>query len=108
ESALKKAVKWLVETAEDRHFLINAAPGSGKTIAASVIAKTLIDMGLVDRVVVIAPRTEVVNQWGRDFKAVAGRFMGKIAGSERQIDFDVAATWQAVESLQDAFQALCQ
>jgi superfamily II DNA or RNA helicase len=108
EKALKKAVKWLVETARDKHFLINAAPGSGKTIAASVIAKTLVDMGKIDRVVVIAPRTEVVNQWGRDFKSVTGRFMGKIAGSERAIEYDIAATWQAVESLQDAFQALCR
>jgi superfamily II DNA or RNA helicase len=108
QNALVKAVKWLVEDASDRHFLINAAPGSGKTIAASVIAKTLIDMGRVDRVVVIAPRSEVVNQWGRDFKAVSGRFMGKITGSEKIIEFDVAATWQAVEGLQDAFQAVCR
>jgi len=108
EKALKKSVKWLVEDARDRHFLINAAPGSGKTIAASVIAKTLIDMGKIDRVVVIAPRVEVVNQWMRDFKTVTGRFMGKIAGAEVEIEYDVAATWAAVEGLQDAFQAVCR
>ena len=108
DQALKKSIKWLVEDAHDRHFLINAAPGSGKTIAASVIAKALIDMGLIDRVIVIAPRVEVVNQWTRDFKTVTGRFMGKIAGSERDIEYDVAATWAAVEGLQDAFQAVCR
>lgn len=108
QEALTKAVRWLVEDGRDRHFLINAAPGAGKTIGASVIAKTLIDMGLVDRVVVIAPRVEVVNQWTRDFKTVTGRFMGKIAGSETQIEYDVAATWAAVEGLQDAFQAVCR
>lgn len=108
EKALKKSIKWLVEDGSDRHFLINAAPGSGKTIAASVIAKTLIDMGLIDRVIVIAPRIEVVNQWTRDFKTVVGRFMGKIAGSERDIEYDVAATWAAIEGLQDAFQAVCR
>jgi superfamily II DNA or RNA helicase len=108
DQALKKSIKWLVEDAHDRHFLINAAPGSGKTIAASVIAKALIDMGLIDRVIVIAPRVEVVNQWTRDFKTVTGRFMGKIAGSERNIEYDVAATWAAVEGLQDAFQAVCR
>jgi superfamily II DNA or RNA helicase len=108
EKALKKALHWLVEVGEDRHFLINAAPGSGKTIAASVIAKSLIDMGLVDRVVVIAPRVEVVNQWGRDFKATTERFMGKVTSSEHQIEYDVCATWAAVEGLQDAFQAVCR
>lgn len=108
EKALKKALHWLVEDGHDRHFLINAAPGSGKTIAAAVIAKSLIDMDSIDRVVVIAPRVEVVNQWGRDFKQVTGRFMGKVTGSETQIEYDVAATWAAVEGLQDAFQAVCR
>lgn len=108
EKALKKSLQWLVEDGHDRHFLINAAPGSGKTIAACVIAKTLLDMGLIDRVVVIAPRVEVVNQWTKDFKAVTGRFMGKITGSEREIEYDVAATWAAIEGLQDAFQAVCR
>jgi superfamily II DNA or RNA helicase len=108
DTALKQAIQWLVEDGRDRHFLINAAPGAGKTIAASVIARTLIDMGLVDRVIVIAPRTEVVNQWTKDFKTVVGRFMGKITGSETTIEYDVAATWAAIQGLQDAFQAVCR
>jgi superfamily II DNA or RNA helicase len=108
EQALKKSIQWLVEDGHDRHFLINAAPGSGKTIAASVIGKTLIDMGLIDRVIVIAPRSEVVNQWTKDFKTVTGRFMGKVTGSEKEIEYDVAATWAAIEGLQDAFQAVCR
>jgi superfamily II DNA or RNA helicase len=108
EKAVKKSIEWLVEDGRDRHFLINAAPGSGKTIAASVIAKTLIDMGLVERVIVIAPRSEVVNQWTKDFKTVTGRFMGKVTGSETKIEYDVAATWAAIQGLQDAFQAVCR
>jgi len=107
QSALTKALRWLVEKGEDRHFLINAAPGAGKTIAACTIAKNLIDMDTIDRVIVIAPRVEVVNQWTRDFKTITGRFMGKIAGAETTIEYDVAATWAAVQNLQDAFQAVC-
>jgi superfamily II DNA or RNA helicase len=34
QDALAKAIKWLAEDRIDRHFLINAAPGSGKTRAA--------------------------------------------------------------------------
>jgi superfamily II DNA or RNA helicase len=106
--ARHKALDWLVKQGRDRHFLINAAPGAGKTFAACVIAKDLIDMALIDRVVVIAPRVEVVNQWARDFKQVTDRFMGKITGSETQIDYDVCATWAAVQGLQDAFQLVCR
>ena len=59
---LVKARNWFVEQKEDL-FLINAAPGAGKTLTACVIAKSLIDDDLIDRVVVLAPRAEVVNQW---------------------------------------------
>jgi len=110
EKALSKAMKWLIEKGEDKHFLINAAPGAGKTIAACAIAKELIDSGHIDRVVVIAPRVEVVKQWSRDFQVVTGRYMGKVTGSDAddQIEIDVCATWAAVQSLQDAFQAVCR
>lgn len=107
--AIAKALKWLVETAEDKHFLINAAPGAGKTKAACVLAKELLDKKLIDRVVVIAPRVEVVRQWAVDFKAITGRFMGKISGSDDdKISYDVCATWAAIQSLQDVFQAACR
>ena len=106
--ALQKCLKWLVEKGEDKHFLINAAPGAGKTIAGCTIAKSLIEMGEIDRVVVIAPRVEVVRQWAKDFHAVVGRFMGKVTGGDDPIETDVCATWAAVQGLQDAFQAVCQ
>ncbi|HYB99741.1 MAG TPA: DEAD/DEAH box helicase family protein [Candidatus Limnocylindrales bacterium] len=105
--ALTKAIQWLVERAEDKHFLINAAPGAGKTIAACAIAKELIDRGLIDRVIVVAPRVEVVRQWGKDFHLVTDRFMGKVTGADDSIEFDVCATWAAIQDLQDAFQAVC-
>jgi superfamily II DNA or RNA helicase len=106
--ALQKALKWLVEKRSDKHFLINAAPGAGKTIAACTIAKNLIDLGEIDRVIVIAPRIEVVKQWAKDFYAVTNRFMGRVTGGDDRIDIDVCATWAAVQSLQDAFQQVCQ
>lgn len=107
-NALTKALHWLVEDAKDKHFLINAAPGAGKTVAACVIAKQLMEMGLVDRVIVIAPRVEVVRQWSKDFHQITGKFMGKVTGADDQIETDVCATWAAIESLQDAFQAVCK
>lgn len=53
-----QAITWLTDTCADRHFLINAAPGAGKTLATCAIAATLIEKGEIDRVVVIAPRLE--------------------------------------------------
>jgi superfamily II DNA or RNA helicase len=106
--ALQQALNWLVERAEDRHFLINAAPGAGKTIAACTIADQLFHRQLIDRVIVIAPRVEVVNQWAKDFKFVTGRHMGKVTGIEPDdIDVDVCATWNAVQGLADAFHTAC-
>lgn len=108
QEALQKAMHWLVERGEDKHFLINAAPGAGKTIAACTIAKSLIEGGHIDRVVVIAPRVEVVRQWSRDFHQVTGRYMGKVTGAGEDIEIDVCATWAAVQGLRDGFQAVCQ
>jgi len=110
-AAVAKALKWLTEIRSDRHFLVNAAPGSGKTICASVIAKRLLEMGEIERVIVIAPRAEVVRQWGDEYRFVTGRHMTKVTGADGDVsDFglDLCATWSAIESLQDAFQAVCQ
>ena len=95
----------------DRHFIINAAPGSGKTITACAISHTLIERGEIDRVIVIAPRSEVVNQWSNEFRQVTGRYMSKVTASDgdlKNLDVDVCATWSAIQGLQDAFQALCR
>ena len=109
--AHKKAMDWLVNNSKDRHFLINAAPGSGKTLAACAIAKTMIDNEEINRVIVIAPRTQVVTQWADDFTRVTGRHMGKVTAKDGEIDkldMDVCATWSAVQGLWPELQAVCQ
>lgn len=106
-----KALEWLVRDRVDRHFLINAAPGAGKTLASCAIADALLKLGEIDRVVVIAPRTSVVNQWADDFKFVTGRFMTKVTGRDEDIegmDLDVCATWAAVQGLMPQLQAVCR
>jgi superfamily II DNA or RNA helicase len=111
EQALAKAENWLLGERKDKHFLINAAPGAGKTIAACAIAKRLIQRGEIDRVIVIAPRSEVVNQWGNDFYLVLGRHMSKVTardGDIQALGLDVCATWSAVQGLEDAFQSICR
>jgi superfamily II DNA or RNA helicase len=111
QQALDKAIKWLVEDRDDRHFLINAAPGAGKTLAACAIAQALIERHEVERVIVIAPRAEVVNQWSDEFRRLTGRHMSKVTGRDGDIEAygtDVCATWAAVQGLSDALQAICR
>jgi superfamily II DNA or RNA helicase len=108
--AIDKAINWLLKTATDRHFLINAAPGAGKTICASVLAQKLIDEGEIDRIIVIAPRAEVVRQWAEEFKFVTGRTMTKVTNASEDVEdygVDLCATWGAVQGLLDGFQQVC-
>lgn len=109
--ALRQALNWLIVQKRDRHFLINAAPGAGKTIAASVIAKQLLEQNEIDRVIVIAPRSEVVRQWGEEYQFITGRTMTKITGADTEPEdygTDLCATWSAIQGLQDAFQQVCR
>lgn len=109
--ALQKALDWLLVKATDRHFLINAAPGAGKTLASCAITKQLIDLDEIDRVIVIAPRSEVINQWGEDFLQVTGRHMAKVTGADGDIaslSLDVCATWSAIQGLLPELQAVCR
>lgn len=109
--ALQKSMKWLIDDRQDSHFLINAAPGAGKTIASCAIAEALIEKHEIDRVVVIAPRTEVVNQWARDFRLVTNRHMSKVTGQDgdlTNLNVDVCATWAAVQNLSESMQRVCE
>ena len=110
DEATKKAINWLLNDREDKHFLINAAPGAGKTITACNIAREMFDRNEIDRVIVIAPRSEVVNQWAKDYNVVTQRPMAKVTGVDGDIEslgIDVCATWSAIQGLESSFQNLC-
>ena len=84
ENAIAKSLKWYANPDNEKQFLINAAPGAGKTICATVIAQKLIDLDQIDRIIVIAPRKEVVRQWAEDFKNITQRHMMRIMGRTRK------------------------
>lgn len=109
EEAKEKALNWFKESG-DKHFLINAAPASGKTITACIIANELIIKDEIDRVVIIAPRTKVLEQWCDDFHNITGRYIGKATARDGDLEYfgmDVCATWSALQGMQDAIQAIC-
>ncbi len=108
--AIKKCLSWFINNNGSKHFIINAAPGAGKTICASVIANELLAKKEIDRVVVIAPRTEVVRQWASEYQTVTGRHMSKITGADQGIEsygVDLCSTWSAITNLQVEFQKVC-
>lgn len=109
DSAINKALNWLDDKKKNNNkFLINAAPGSGKTICASVIAKKLIEKKEIDRVIIIAPRREVVKQWKEEFKSITGRSMLIITGKNEDMGIDICATWNALENIPELCQQLCE
>jgi len=111
EEALQKSLDWLLTKRADKHFLINAAPGAGKTIAACSIANALLGRDAIERVIVIAPRAEVVNQWANDFHQVTRRAMIKVTSADGDIGnlgIDICATWAAIQGLNSQFKQICQ
>ena len=111
KEAHHKALNWWADESNSKNFIINAAPGAGKTLCATFIAKTLLDNKFVDQVVVIAPRSEVVKQWTDDFKLVTNRYMDKVTESQIGIldeNSDVAATWAALDGLSKHLTKLCR
>jgi superfamily II DNA or RNA helicase len=106
--AKNKCLNWFEKN--NKRFVINAAPGAGKTICASVISRELISKNVIDKVIVIAPRTEVVRQWAQEFEFVTGRIMYKVTGADNDLvdfDHDLCATWASIQNLKDEFQKVC-
>ena len=111
QEALAKALDWLLVEKKTHRFLMNAAPAAGKTIASCAIAQKLLCQNEVDRVVVIAPRSEVINQWSDDFRWITGRPMFKVTAADGDIGalgVDVCATWSAIQRLLPELQAICR
>ena len=111
KNAIDKALDWFTRNESNSRFLINAAPGAGKTICSAALALKMLEKRMIDRVVVIAPRVEVVKQWANDFELVSGRHMGKIEGSSSYVSdlgFDLCLTWNSVQGLGPELQAVCR
>lgn len=109
KAAFDKAITYFASQDADRHFVINAAPGAGKTRVSCAIAAALIAKKAIDRVIVIAPRRTVVDQWAKEFTKNTGRHMMKITRPDDigSVEQDACATWTAVKGLKDVLQHTC-
>ena len=74
---------------------------------ASVIANDLILQNEINRVIIIAPRAEVVRQWADEFKFTNCRNIMKVTGSDIDIHdygLDLCATWSSIQNLDVGFK----
>ena len=60
----EKAIELCLATQED--FLVTACPGAGKTRMALRVARHMLDVGTIDRVIVVAPTLAVKDQWSQE------------------------------------------
>jgi superfamily II DNA or RNA helicase len=56
---------------------LHAAPGAGKTLFAAVLARHLLDLGVVSRVVIFVPNTNLVGQTVKAYKKIGVHLDGK-------------------------------
>ena len=90
--ASKKCLNWYFKN-NDNKFVINAAPGTGKTICSISIVNELIKQDQIDRVIVIAPQSTVVKQWASKYKELTGRWMQKTTDLTEDKGIDICCTW---------------
>ena len=74
---------------------------------AALMSQALIDKNHVDRIVFVAPRTEVISQTSRQFTEILGQSMTKVTGADCDIEdygIDLCCTWNSIINLKEAFQ----
>jgi len=106
QEAAHKCLQWYLKK-EDNRFVINAAPGTGKTICAISIAEELLKQNQVERLIVIAPMNSVVDQWAKKYKETTGKFMMQSTKLTSDEGVDICCTWASVKNLLDGFQKIC-
>ena len=97
QEAAHKCLTWYLKK-EDNRFVINAAPGTGKTICAISIAEELLKQNQVERLIVIAPMNSVVDQWAKKYKETTGKFMMQSTKLTSDEGVDICCTWASVKN----------
>lgn len=103
QRALAQLAAW-----ESGSFLLNAAPGAGKTRPSIELARELLGRGLVQRVAIVCPTSPLTRQWAQ----AAGRLGLHLAPDAPDLspprDFQgVAVTYARVASAPAAFAKSC-
>lgn len=84
---------------KDRAATLSAAPGAGKTVFAGLVFEHLRELDIVDRMVVLAPRRTLVEQWAGALAATRHIELRPFHELERSARQDgVVVTYQSLNS----------
>ena len=75
---------------------LSAAPGAGKTLFAGMVFDALFDQDVVDRLVVVAPRLTIVDQWVDSLRDGLHLELKPFAAVERPGQQGVVTTYQSL------------
>ncbi|MEV8060755.1 DEAD/DEAH box helicase family protein [Streptomyces antimycoticus] len=92
------------------NFLVVATPGAGKTTFALTIAQDLINQGVINHIVVVAPTAHLRRQWSEAASEKGIQLDHTFVNANTVVgqDFDgVVVTYQAVASLPVLWRKLC-
>lgn len=97
-----------MESWHDGCFLLNAAPGAGKTRPAIELARRLLATGVVTRVAVVCPTSPLTRQWAQAAGALGLQLQPDAPDLRPPGDFHgVAVTYARVASAVAAFARTC-
>ena len=89
-------------------FLLNAAPGAGKTRPALELARDLLARGVIGRVAVVCPTSPLTRQWARAAGALGLQLAPDAPDLQPPRDFHgVAVTYARVASAAAAYARTC-
>jgi superfamily II DNA or RNA helicase len=89
-------------------FLLNAAPGAGKTIPSLTLAKRLLAAGQISRVAVVCPTSPLTRQWAQAAGRLGLHLQPDAPDLQPPRDFQgVAVTYARVAGAVAAFKRTC-
>lgn len=91
--ALDRVVAQIVAS---RAATVSAAPGAGKTVFAGLVFEALREADVVDRLVVVAPRQTIVDQWVDSLRKACHLELKPFSAIERKGQDGVVTTYQSL------------
>jgi superfamily II DNA or RNA helicase len=75
---------------------VSAAPGAGKTVFAGLVFEALREADVVDRLVIVAPRQTIVDQWVESLRKACHLELKPFSAVERKGQDGVVTTYQSL------------